>query len=125
MGNEMVKYQPIRYLALFDDRFLVDEVLGWVAAVRADPGREPLAGEQFVHGVRDLPYWRAPPGHRGPSTTPLLESPVVWNLRRGQIADRRVPCAFKVERQIPQPWYSHRTERARPSGVTAPRALRP
>jgi hypothetical protein len=48
-GYETKRLKPFRYLDLLDDRLLVDEVLGRVSAVRADPRRQPLACEQLVH----------------------------------------------------------------------------
>lgn len=34
----------------FNDRLFIDEVVRRVPAVRADPGRQPLPGQQLVHG---------------------------------------------------------------------------
>ena len=49
MGNEMMSLHHFVTFDLLDDRLLVDEVLGRVPAVGADPRREPLAGEELVH----------------------------------------------------------------------------
>jgi hypothetical protein len=48
--TKLASRSTFRYLDLLDHRLLVDEVLGRVPAVGADPGRQPLPREQLVHG---------------------------------------------------------------------------
>jgi len=56
-GHETKYVTRFRYLNLLDDRFLVGEVVGRVAAVRAHPGREPpLRGGELLAHVLRLPH---------------------------------------------------------------------
>ena len=77
----------VRPFDLLDEGLLVDEILRRVAAVRTDPGRQPLAGEQLVHGDPGEPCYRSALANGSQAPT---------RSRRNRSAVRTALCSLGV-----------------------------